>query len=162
MKYNIRKAQLRDIEAILDLLEPYSKTGVILERKREDIENNIDSFFIAESENTIAGVVSFYKYSDALIEIRSLAVNENQYKVGIGSGLLNTLVESLLFDYPGAKIFALTYHPLFFKKYNFTVVPKDSLPEKIWKDCKNCINLENCNETALIFNKQKGFNNDEK
>ena len=151
MKFNIRKAQIQDIEGILVLLEPYSKNGVILERKKEDIESNIEKFFIAEFKNTIAGVVSYYNYSDTLIEIRSLAVVEDRHKLGIGSALLKALLKSLLNDYPDAKLFALTYQPLFFKKNNFEIVPKDSLPEKIWKDCKYCLHQDNCNETALVF-----------
>jgi amino-acid N-acetyltransferase len=154
MKFVIRKAAFPDIDDIYSILKPYSDEGVILERPREDIENNIDKFFIAKIENNIAGVISYYNYSDELMEIRSLAVKKEYYNYGIGAALLKKLLEALLNDFNNVKIFALSYLPEFFKKAGFLEVLKDSLPEKIWKDCKNCVHQFDCGETALLYSKK--------
>ncbi|MFH0977282.1 MAG: GNAT family N-acetyltransferase [Spirochaetota bacterium] len=155
MKLTIRQANVSDTDNIYSILITYSVEGTIIERTRVDIKKNIDKFFIADIKNNIAGVISYYHYSDKLIEVRSLAVKKEYYKKGIGSALLNKLINSLLTDFPKAKIFALSYHPLFFKKSGFIEVIKDSLPEKIWKDCKKCENQHNCGETALLFSMPK-------
>jgi amino-acid N-acetyltransferase len=154
MKLIIKKAVFSDIDGIYSILKPYSDDGVILERSIEEIERNIDKFFIAKIKNNIAGVISFYNYSDELMEIRSLAVKKEYYNHGIGIALLKTLVKILLKDYNNVKIFALSYLPQFFKKSDFLEVSKDSLPEKIWKDCQNCVHRFDCHETALIYSKQ--------
>jgi amino-acid N-acetyltransferase len=154
MKLNISKAVFSEIDDIYSILKPYSDDGVILERTREDIEKNIDKFFIAKIKNNIAGVISYYNYSDELMEIRSLAVKKEYFKKGIGAALLKTLVKILLMDFNNVKIFALSYHPQFFKKSGFIEVLKDSLPEKIWKDCKNCSHRFDCGETALLYSQQ--------
>ncbi len=154
MKFIIRKAFLNDAEDIYSILLPYSDNGVILKRSKEDIEENIENFLAAEINNSVAGVISYYNYSNNLKEVRSLAVNKKYYKKGIGAALLMSLINDILKNYPKARIFALSYIPQFFIKNGFIEIPKDSLPEKIWKDCRNCAHRQNCNETALLFSKQ--------
>jgi amino-acid N-acetyltransferase len=154
MKFVISRAAYSDIDDIYSILNPYSNDGVILDRPKEDIEKNIDKFFIAKIKNNIAGVVSYYNYSDELMEIRSLAVKKEYYNLGIGAVLVKTIVKKLLKDYKNVKIFALSYVPDFFKKAGFTEVLRDSLPEKIWKDCQNCDHQFDCGETALVYLKK--------
>ena len=104
MKYEIREANNLEIDNIYSMLKPYSHDGVILERSREDIEKNIDKFFVAKINNNIAGVVTYYNYSDELLEIRSLAVRKEYYSQGIGAALVRILVETLLWDFNNVKI----------------------------------------------------------
>lgn len=151
MKFTIRNATNSDAKAIYSILLPYSDEGVIIKRTVEDIKQNIQNFFIAETKNDIMGVISYYNYSDNLKEVRSLAVKKKYYKKGVGIALLKGLLNILLEDYPKARIFALSIHPEFFKKSGFVEISKDTLPEKIWKDCQNCIHQNNCDETALLF-----------
>jgi len=151
MKYSIKKANSSDIEDIYNLIMHYSRMGVILKRSLKDIEEFIDDFLIAESNNGIVGVVSFFNYGESLKKIRSLAVKGDLTRTGIGSALIMALVKLLLNDFPGAKIFVLTYSVNLFKKNGFIEISKDSLPEKIWKDCQNCKYEYNCGEIALLF-----------
>jgi amino-acid N-acetyltransferase len=153
MKFIIRKALKRDIEDIYNILLPYAMDGIILERSQDEIKKNIKNFYIAEIKNKTEGVISYYSYSSNLKEIRSLAVSKEYYNNRIGASLLKELINIILKNYPRAKIFALSYVPQFFKKNGFSEVPKESLPEKIWKDCRNCAHQESCNETALVFTK---------
>ncbi|MDY6969771.1 MAG: GNAT family N-acetyltransferase [Spirochaetota bacterium] len=150
-KFNIRAAIPTDLESIYNIIKPYADEQIILERSENDILLNLDKFIIAQHEDEIVGVVSYYDYGNELKEIRSLAVKKNRNKRGVGSLLLNTIVKFLLNNFPDAKIFVLTYSPIFFKKNDFICIPRDSLPEKIWKDCQNCKNKDNCNEIALMF-----------
>jgi amino-acid N-acetyltransferase len=154
MKVNVRKAVQSDIKLIHKLLKPYAGDGVILERTVEDIAKELDNFFVAEKKDSIAGVVSYYDYGRNLKEVRSLAVKKDYFRKKIGSLLLKTLIESLLAYYPEAKIFTLSYSPKFFQKNGFIIVDKESLPEKIWKDCRYCKDYDKCGETALILAKK--------
>ena len=146
----LRKPLESESSDIRDLIAPYSKDGLLLFRDELEILNSIDTFIIAEYNSSIVGCISYYKYGHGLYEIRSLAVNPEHRKKGLGSKLVKAIITTISSD-PMPKIFALSYSPDFFKKNNFLEVPKETFPEKIWKDCSKCANLEKCGETALIY-----------
>ena len=148
---NIRTATTSDVESIHKIMQPYADEQIILERSKNDILLNLDKFTVALIGHEIIGVVSYYDYGNELKEIRSLAVKKHISGRGAGSLLLQSIVKLLLDKFHYAKIFVLTYSPGFFEKYGFVRIPRDSLPEKIWKDCQNCNNQDNCKEIALIF-----------
>jgi amino-acid N-acetyltransferase len=147
----IRDAMRGDVQQIRRLVHYYAERDIILDRDEQDILASLNTFLVAEYDNEILGIISFYDYGEKLKEIRSLAVDDNWKKSGIGSALLKNLIAMLRKKFPESKIFVLTFSPLFFKKYGFTIIDKDTLPEKIWKDCQNCKHKDNCGETALIL-----------
>jgi amino-acid N-acetyltransferase len=148
----VRKARSRDIDIIYDLIRPFWREGLILERTRDDIRNSLTRFRIALVDGTPAGVISYHDYGKHLKEIRSLAVKRDYGRRGIGSRLVKSLIRSLMSpDSP--KVFVLSYSPVFFEKNHFIRVDKETLPEKIWKDCIDCKDADKCGETALVYRK---------
>ena len=166
MTYTIRTAVASDIESIYKLIKHYAEIGVILERSMDDIKSNINNFIVAAMDDRVIGVVTYYDYEQDivefprrhgqlgnpinLVEVRSLAVEESFHKLGIGRELLLKLIEKVKTE-KEIKIFTLTYRPDFFENNGFTVVPKESFPEKIWKDCDKCRDREKCGETAMVL-----------
>jgi amino-acid N-acetyltransferase len=146
----LRKPLKSESLDIKDLITLYSKNGLLLLRDEIEILHSIDAFIIAEHNSCIVGCISYYDYGQNLYEIRSLAVKPEYGKKGLGSKLVASIIATIPSE-PMPKIFALSYSPDFFRKNNFFEAPKETLPEKIWKDCSNCINLENCGETALVY-----------
>ncbi len=155
MNATVRKATLDDVDAIFNILKPYTDEGIVLALTNDEIFNRIDNFLVAQYDKKRIGVVSFYDYGNKLKEIRSLAVRKDFFKKGIGRNLVEALIKRLLDDFPDAKIFVLSYYPDFFKKLGFQEIQREELPEKIWKDCQNCKNKDNCGETALILSRTK-------
>ena len=146
----LRKPAKSESSDIKDLINLFSKSGLLLSRDESEILNSLDSFIIAEHNSSLIGCISYYDYGQSLFEIRSLAVKPEFEKKGLGSKLVSSII-SIIPCEPLPKIFALSYSPIFFKKNSFLEVPKETLPEKIWKDCSKCVNLENCGETALVY-----------
>jgi amino-acid N-acetyltransferase len=146
----IRKATPHDIEVIHEIIKAYSVDGVILARSREDIRSSLYCFHVAAIDNEIVGIISYYDYGIHLKEIRSLGVKKSFLRKGIGSALLKKVIE-ILCNRSRPRIFVLTYTPAFFECNGFTAISKNELPEKIWKDCINCSNIDTCNETALEY-----------
>ena len=151
----VRKATENDIEKILDLLEPHVKSGIILKRTYNDIFDNLHLFYVCDENGAINGVASYYRYSNSLMEIRSLAIRDNFYEQGTGSMLVKKIVEDLKGENENAKIFALTTTPKFFIKCGFFITKKETLPEKIWKDCIKCIKKDLCDEIPLVYEGKK-------
>ncbi len=162
MHAKIRPAVPDDIDAILAILKPYAREGLILERTADDIREVLSSFLVAEVAGSVAGTVSYHDYGRHLKEIRSLAVRKGISRRRIGSLLALNLIGSLQKSAANPKIFVLTYSPGFFRKLGFVEAPKESLPEKIWKDCDHCKNRDNCGETALVYRGLLGEVNYEK
>lgn len=150
--FSIKEATSSDIDNIFDLLDPYVEKGLILKREKDDIKINISKFLIAKFDNQIIGTISYHNYSWNLCEIRSLAVGQNFSKLGLGTKLLEALIQ-ILNRNETINIFSLTYSPDFFLKNGFIETSMENLPEKIWKDCFTCKNKETCAETALIYKK---------
>ncbi|MGQ9844058.1 MAG: N-acetyltransferase [Spirochaetota bacterium] len=151
MKITIRKATIDDVEHIIGLISPYVKKGILLSRSKEEIEKSSETFTVAITKEKIIGVISHYKYNNKLFEIRSLAVKSRYHHKGIGKQLVAHAIEDILLQHKNAKIFCLTYKPAFFKKAGFMVVAKETLPDKIWKDCQYCQHKDNCTETAMVY-----------
>jgi len=146
----VRKATGEDINTIHEIISSYSEEGVLLARSIDDIGNTLENFYVAEVNNFITGVITYYDYGDHLKEVRSLAVRKNYLRRGIGSALL----QRLILDLTAAnkpKIFVLTYTPAFFERNGFAAIDMETLPEKIWKDCVYCKNQDTCHETALEY-----------
>lgn len=97
----------------------------------------------------IMGCVAVKKFTRDLHEIRSFAVWPEFQKLGLGGRLLEVALERA----PAGRLFTLTFIPGYFEKYGFQRVAKETLPEKIWRDCWRCRFINDCNETALVYHK---------
>ncbi len=145
----IRKATLKDVEAIVHLIDVHAEIGQMLFRSREDVGAHIQDFLIAELDGCIAGACGLSFGPGSLVEVRSLAVLPDYYRQGIGTALVNEcIVQATLADCE--RIFVLTYAIPVFKKLGFRVINMDQLPDKIWKDCQGCRKQDHCDETAMI------------
>ncbi len=148
----IRKAVLSDIRPIHRLLQDYSRRGELLPRPLSKLYDHIRDFFVAEEEGTgrVLGCCALQFCWDDLAEIRSLAVNPEYVKRGIGSRLAKTaMAEAKAFDIK--KIFTLTYRTRFFRRLGFVEIDRSELPYKIWADCMMCVKFPDCDEIAMIY-----------
>jgi len=144
-----RKAKFSDVEAILKLINDYAAQGLMLARARNTIYESLRDFILAEEDGQVVGVAALHLVWDELAEIRALAVHPTKIKAGIGRIIVDRLTEEA--KQLGVKtLFALTYQPGFFIKLNFREVPKESVPQKMWKECINCPKFPNCDEIAMV------------
>ena len=148
-KEMIRKALVSDSEAILEIIKPYVESEIILPKTLEEISGRIRDYFVFEEEGTVQGCAALYPGWDSLGEIRTTAVREENKGKGIGRQLVEACIEDAR-ELGLPKIFVLTYEVDFFEKMGFSVVEKETLPHKIFKDCIKCRHFFNCDETAMI------------
>jgi len=145
----IRKATLKDADAIVHLINVHAETGQMLFRSREDVCAHIQDFLIAEKGGQIAGACGLSFGPGSLVEVRSLAVLPDCYRQGIGTALVNACIAQATLAECN-RIFVLTYAIPVFKKLGFRIIKMDQLPDKIWKDCQGCRKQDHCDETAMI------------
>lgn len=144
-----RKANLADVEPLYNMIEGYARRGIMLPRSRAVLERQIEDFVVAEVDGEVAGCGSLCKLGEELVEIRSLGIAEGHKGRGLGSMLVEQLVEEARRQ-AIPKVMALTYEVSFFVKNGFAVVSKEIFPEKVWTDCVNCAKQHCCDEIAVL------------
>ena len=147
----VRAAVPEDVPAIHALLEPYADTKVVLRRSQEDILNYIGNFVVAVIDGKVCGCGAARDFGNELYEVRSLVVDPNIQKMGIGRAIVNFFVNRLKEQKTNWKLFALTMTPGFFLSLGFREVQKEMFPEKIWADCLKCAKYNCCDETAVLL-----------
>lgn len=123
--------------------------GDLLPRTKTDIIRQLGNFRVIHKDNNVVACGSLENFTDELAEIRSLMVSETIKQSGMGSKIVEQLIE--LARQRGVKrLMALTYVPKFFHKMGFKTVDKNIFPEKVWGICVNCYKFENCDEIAVL------------
>jgi amino-acid N-acetyltransferase len=149
----LRKARIGDVRTIHRLINISAGKGEMLPRSLMDIYGSLRDFFIYQDEerDEILGVCAMSIVWENLAEIRSLYVDEDQRRKGIGRKLVESCVSEAI-TLQLYRIFTLTYKREFFAKLNFREVDRATLPEKIWSDCFRCSKYPDfCDEVAMIL-----------
>ena len=89
----IRKAKIKDIEAICSLLEEGVSSGKVLKRAMSELRRVITNFFVYEEDNKVIGCCSLEIYNQKLAEIRSVVVTAEYRNKGIGSSLVKRCLD---------------------------------------------------------------------
>ncbi len=145
----IRKAKIKDIKQIQELIAGFAKAGTMLPRALNELYEHLRDFWVYDEKGKLLGCAALHISWDDLAEIKSLAVAKNKQGRGIGRDLaLACLAEAEVLG--AKKIFALSYQPGFFKKLGFKKIEHAALPHKIWAECINCCKFPNCQEIALL------------
>lgn len=146
-----RKAGISDVKTIHKLVNGFGRSGEMLPRSLNDLYENIRDITVFEEKDGIKGVCALHILWEDLAEIRSLAVRFDSQGAGIGKQLVSTCIKEA--RHLGIKkVFALTYHPEFFRKLGFKGIDKKKLPQKIWGECLHCPKFPDCDESAVILN----------
>jgi amino-acid N-acetyltransferase len=144
-----RKATMRDIGPILDLINGYAAQGVMLPRTEFEMSEAIRDFSVVTAGGELLGCGALHFYSPTAGEIRSLAVQQEAKSHGVGRRLVAALIREAQ-EYELGAVFAFTYVPEFFAKVGFGVVERGVLPLKVWKDCVRCPKFQACDEIAVL------------
>lgn len=149
----VRKAALKDAEAVFALIEAFAAKGDMLHRSVVEICSSIRDFFVfydGSGNGLIRGVCALNVGFNGLGEIRSLAVDEGSMGRGVGSALVEgALAEAG--ELGLKKVFALTYSPAFFERFGFKLIERETLPQKIWGECADCRKFHDCDESAVML-----------
>jgi amino-acid N-acetyltransferase len=148
---------MNDVQQMHRLITYHAELNRMLFRSHADLYEHIRDFFVysegADGQQTILGCAALELVWRDMAELKSLAVEENCRGKGIGTQLVRAVLkegQSLGLS----RVFALTRDQPFFEKNGFHVVPKDTLPHKVWTDCVRCPLQERCDEIAVVYELQ--------
>lgn len=146
----IRKATVRDVPAIVALVNETAQKGLVLPKSLNQVYQNLRDYVVCEEDGKLVACAALHVLWEDLAEVRSLVVHAQRRGKGMGRQLVATLVKQAR-DLGVPRVFALTYQQEFFLSVGFHPIDKDQLPHKIWADCIDCIKFPNCDETAVIL-----------
>jgi amino-acid N-acetyltransferase len=149
-----------DVKKIYKLLQYFADKDLLLGRSLSSLYDQLKDFsvYVVNDEDNpdlekLVGVCSLHICWENLAEIRSLAVTDEGQGKGVGRQLVAKALEEAD-SYGITKVFTLTYQPDFFRKIGFKDIDKSELPHKVWSDCIQCSKFPDCNEEALIWEKE--------
>ena len=144
-----RRAKLTDAAAIHSLVAQYAAQGLLLPRDATEIRANIGHFIVQEENRRVIGCLSLENYGADLAEIRSVAVDAENRGQGLGARLIAFALDDAK-SRGIARVFAVTHAPQFFERQGFAAVARQSLAEKIERDCRTCSQQRTCKLVAVI------------
>jgi amino-acid N-acetyltransferase len=116
----VRKASVRDAQVISELIGLYVADGTLLPRTPEFIAERVIDFLVSEEDGRVVGCVHLDEYSPSLVEVRSLAVDPDYQRRGIGIALVEA-AEALARRREYATVFAVSSNEEFFRDRGYDI-----------------------------------------
>lgn len=88
----IRPSTIEDLAAVEAFITPFVESKWILPRTTEELHQLLPNGYVAEVDGAIAGFAALEVYSAKLAEIRSLCVDPNHQRMGIGRQLVEACI----------------------------------------------------------------------
>jgi len=148
----LQKAQIEDVQPVVELVDYWAKAGEHLPRKATEIFNHLSQFWVIKDvQGKVLAVGSLIPMGNQLVEVRSLGVSPEMVGSGIGQSMIMAL-ESAASNLGYSTIFALTRVPSSFITQGYKQVDISTLPQKALVDCQMCPKQTACDEVAVIKN----------
>jgi amino-acid N-acetyltransferase len=145
----IRPATIPDVPRIQEIINSHAELGKMLFKSYAQLYEDLRDFGVYEIDRQVVGCCALTIIWADLAEVRSLAVDDRYRGRGIGRQLVEWSVqEARRLGLP--RLMSLTYEQVFFEKLGFVVVPKETLPLKVWSDCVRCPKRDCCDEIAMV------------
>jgi amino-acid N-acetyltransferase len=150
-----RTARIGDAAAVHRMIAHYAGEGLLLPRTEAEIREHIARFLVLvekrADEEKVLGCVALEPYGPDLAEVRSLAVSPDARGQGrnVGDRLMKAAMDTAR-RRKIARLFAVTHRPEFFSRYGFTPGPRQTVPEKIERDCVTCSKERKCDLIATV------------
>ncbi len=156
----IRPATIHDVPRVQEIINSHAELGKMLFKSYAQLYEDLRDFAVFELDDAdgdapppgrrVVGCAALTIIWADLAEVRSLAVDESYRGRGIGRALVEWCVDEAR-RLQIRKLMSLTYEQRFFEKLGFEVVPKDTLPLKVWSDCVRCPKRDGCDEIAMVL-----------
>ena len=116
----VRRASVRDAAVISELIGLYVADGTLLPRTPEFIAERVIDFLVSEEDGRVVGCVHLDEYSPSLVEVRSLAVDPEYQRRGIGIALVEG-AEELARRREYLTVFAVSSNEEFFRARGYDI-----------------------------------------
>jgi amino-acid N-acetyltransferase len=146
---HVRRARLREAQAIADLNNHFADKALMLRRTPEMIALAVDDYVVAVTpRGVVVGCGALKEYSPSLAEVAAIAVAQDVHGRGLGRQIVSA-VEALAVKRGIRDVFALTLQPAFFEAVGYVRTDRAHYPEKVRRDCAGCARRAACDEMCV-------------
>lgn len=149
----VRKARAADVAAMHAIINHYAEKQLMLPKTNLQLFENLRDYSVAAEAGgagRIVGCGALHIYWEDLAEIRALSVAPATVHKGVGSMLVESLIEEAR-QLEINQVFLFTYVPDFFSRFGFIRVEHGSMPLKVYNECFHCPKFNKCDELAMVL-----------
>jgi amino-acid N-acetyltransferase len=149
----IRKARLGDVNDMYRFINYYAEKQLMLPKTQLRLYEFLRDYTVATetaAPNKVLGCGALHIYWEDLAEIRALAVDPAIARRGVGTYIVNQLLNEAR-ELEIDEVFVFTYEPKFFGRFGFVQVEHNDLPLKVYNECFNCPKFNKCDELAMVM-----------
>ncbi len=128
----IRAARTTDVREIRTLIDSYSTDGSLLSKATVTIFEDIQEFLVASDGERVIGCGALHVMWEDLAEVRTLAVIPDRAHEGIGSQLLEQLLERARL-LGTRRVFCLTFRKDFFEHHGFVEIDNTPVGHDVYE-----------------------------
>jgi amino-acid N-acetyltransferase len=129
----IRRARTADVKAIREIVAPMAESRVLIAKEAVTYYEAVQQFRVAEVEGQVVGCGALHVMWEDLAEIRTLAVPPQAKGMGVGSALLEALVDDAR-DLGVERLFCLTFEVDFFARHGFVAIEGQAVDPEVYAE----------------------------
>ena len=129
----VRAARTADVRAIRALVAPLAERRVLLNKEAVAYYESVTDFVVAEAHGQVVGCGALHVLWEDLGEVRTLAVDASVHGTGVGSAVLEQLVErARLLGL--SRLFCLTFETAFFTRHGFAPIEGQAVDPEVYAE----------------------------
>ena len=129
----IRWARTPDVRAIRAIVAPMAQSRVLIAKEAVTYYEALQQFRVAELDGQVVGCGALHVMWEDLAEIRTLAVRPEAKGAGVGSALLDALVEDAR-QLGVRRLFCLTFEVDFFSRHGFEPIEGQAVDPEVYAE----------------------------
>lgn len=145
----LQKLTTEYFNQVHDLIKFYSDQKLMLPLSLDELYHRAQAYRLVVQDDQVLACAHLDIFTPELAEIKSLAVLDSYRGSGYGRQLVEDC-ERQARELGIRKLFVLTFQQGFFEKLGYGVVNRDTLPEKVYKECVKCSFYQDCKEIAMV------------
>jgi amino-acid N-acetyltransferase len=121
MSVIVRPARATDVKAVRLIIDQYALQRRLLSKDTVKLYEDVQEFFVAESDGEVIGCGALHVLWEDLGEVRTVAVNREYRRKRVGNQILEAITNRAI-SLGLKRLFCLTFETEFFAQHGFKVI----------------------------------------
>ena len=129
----VRRARTPDVRAIRDIVAPMATSGRIVAKDAVQYYETVHEFQVVELDGEVVGCGALHVMWEDLAEVRTIAVLPAHKGRGLGSAVLEKLLDDAR-HLGVSRVFCLTFETAFFERHGFQPIDGQAVEPEVYAE----------------------------